>query len=68
MSKGAETMIGFRNSRSRRDVAVAARTMSGGTGSERTDRGRQFGRRLVEVFGEVGAAIEAQPGASAERR
>ncbi len=62
-------MIGFRNSRSRRDAAVAAaRTVSDGTGSERTDRGRQFGRRLVEVFGEVGAAIEAQPGASAERR
>jgi len=62
-------MIGFRNSRSRRDVSLAtARTMGGGTGSERTDRDRHFGRRLVEIFGEVGAAIEAQPGASAERR
>jgi len=69
MSKGAEVMIGFRNSRDRRDLALtAARTASGGTGSERTDRGRHFGRRLVEVFGEVGAAIEAQPGASGERR
>ena len=69
MSKGADVMIGFRNSRSGREVAMtAARTTSSGMGSERTDRGRQFGRRLVEVFGEIGAAIEAQPGASAERR
>ena len=62
-------MIGFRNSRSRRDSGLAAaRTMGGGTGNERTDRDRHFGRRLVEVFGEVGAAIEAQPGSSGERR
>lgn len=62
-------MIGFRSSRSRHDESLAAaRTASGGLGSERTDRDRQFGRRLVAVLGEVGAIIESRPGASGERR
>ena len=69
MSKGVEVMIGFRSWRGRREGAMAsARMVSDGTGADRTDRDRQFGRRLVEVLGEVGAAIETQPGASGERR
>ena len=69
MSKGVEVMIGFRSSRSRRDGIVAsARMVSDGAGAERTDRDRRFGRRLVELLGEVGAAIEAEPNASGERR
>jgi len=62
-------MIGFRSTRSTRDAVVAAARGAGdGIGTERTDRDRHFGRRLVGLLGEVGAAIEAQPGASAERR
>ncbi len=62
-------MIGFRSTRSPRDAAVtSARGMGDGLGSERTDRDRRFGRRLAGLLGELGGAIEAQPGASAERR
>ncbi len=62
-------MIGFRSTRSRHDAAgAAARSTGDGAGTERTDRDRHFGRRLAVLLGEVGAAIEAQPGASAERR
>jgi hypothetical protein len=62
-------MIGFRSSRSARDAAVsAARGVGDGMGTERTDRDRRFGRRLVELLGEVGAAIEEQPWDRAERR
>ena len=62
-------MIGFRSTRSRYEAAVAsARGTGDGIGVERTDRDRRFGRRLTGLLGELGAAIEAQPGASAERR
>ena len=62
-------MIGFRSTRSPHDARLsAARGAGDGIGAERTDRGRRFGRRLMGLLGEVGAAIEEQPGASAERR
>ncbi len=40
-----------------------------GVGSDHTHRDRPFGRRLAEIVGEIGAAIETpRGGSSGERR
>jgi hypothetical protein len=63
-------MMGFRSSRSTRNGSDAgARGTEVGFDSDRTDRDRSFGRRLVGIVGEVGSAISTpRGGSSSERR
>ncbi len=63
-------MIGFRSARSAREGADgAARGAGVGAGSDHTDRDRPFGRRLVAIVGEIGAAMATpRGGSSGERR
>jgi hypothetical protein len=64
-------MIGFRSSRSARHGAdgAIAQGVGVGAGSEHTDRDRSFGRRLVDIVGEIGSAISTpRGGSSGERR
>ena len=71
MGKGAEAMIGFRSARSTRHGAdgAAGHGVGVGAGSEHTERDRPFGRRLVGLIGEVGAALSTpRGGSSGERR
>jgi len=63
-------MIGFRSARGRRDGADGSDHATGpGAGNDRTSRDRPFGRRLAEIVGEIGAAMETpRGGSSGERR
>ena len=63
-------MIGFRSARGGCDATGgAAHTMGPGAGNDRTNRDRPFGRRLADIIGEIGAAIETpRGGSSGERR
>jgi hypothetical protein len=63
-------MIGFRSARSARDGADGKAQGAGvGVGNDHTERDRPFGRRLVGIVGEIGAAMSTpRGGSSGERR